>query len=67
MDKRIYLDLTPIDDSESSSVLINIDADIQAIEKCDGGSLVRMVGIAYKVRESQQEIITMLNAEVKCI
>lgn len=64
MDKRIYLDLTPIDNDESSSVYINANA-IQAIEKHNGGSLVRIAGLAYEVRESQHEIINMLDAEVK--
>lgn len=66
MDKQIYLDLTPIDNGESSSIHININA-IQAIEKCNGGSLVRIVGLAYEVRESQHDIIEMLDAEVKYI
>ena len=66
MDKQIYLDLTPIDNGESSSIYINVSA-IQAIENCNGGSLVRIVGHAYEVRESRPEIIEMLGAEVKWI
>ena len=69
MDTQIYLDLTPIDNDESSSpssLYININA-IQAIEKCNGRTIVRLAGVAYKVRESQYEIIEMLDAKIKFI